>query len=97
MSGSSSTLSGLHGGQQEVEKDHDIQCDDVTELVSVSEFKERCRELHREIFEDHVMEVSGTEAERQQIEEESVIVGPIFICNLNLFLYAHIAAQPRLW
>ena len=80
MSGSSSTLSGLRGGQCEVEKDHDIQCDDLTELVSVAEFKEKCREIYRDIFEDHLMEVSGTEAERQQIEEESVILlGQIFI------------------
>ena len=35
-------------------KDYDIQCEDVSHLVKVSEFKKRCRELYDDVVGAHV-------------------------------------------
>ena len=35
-------------------KDYDVQCDDTSDLVKVSDFKKRCRELYDDIVGDHV-------------------------------------------
>jgi hypothetical protein len=36
------------------ERDYDIQCDDLSDLLSVKDFKETCSELYQEILATHV-------------------------------------------
>lgn len=40
----------------QIEKDYSIQCDDVSELVSVAEFKHKCREFSEEVSTTHVIQ-----------------------------------------
>ena len=35
-------------------KDYDIQCDDLSDLVSVKDFKETCSKLYQDILATHV-------------------------------------------
>lgn len=49
----SSSFPATSGSRFQLERDYDIQCDDLSPLVPVSEFKKRCVELYG-TFGDHV-------------------------------------------
>lgn len=66
-----SSFPSTSSSQFQLEKYSNIQCDDLSDLVSVGEFKKRCGELHAAVWNhvtdnasdaDHVGEVEIAEA-----------------------------------
>ena len=63
MSTTTGACSGASGSQlqREVERDHNIQCEDLSDVVSVEEFKKKCGELYEDVCAGHVMRGAASE------------------------------------
>lgn len=100
MSASSSTSSASGERQffHQIERDYSIQCDDVSALVSVADFKQRCRELREAVFTTHVTQ-DDSEPERE-IAEACKSVGHYkypHITILSILQYINNKAQQHYW
>ena len=61
-------------------KDYDIQCDDTSELVKVSDFKKRCKELYDDIVGEHVSHKGTYVTYPKEVVEICKSVSYIFFC-----------------
>ena len=69
-----------------VARDYEIQCDDVSDLVSVSEFKKRSGRLREEIFADHVIQAEDHDTQLEIAETcRSVFLGFTFTNIYHFF------------